>query len=596
MAGIFGSVSFISDNDLSIELTEVFNMRSPICAFLGHVDAGKTSIMDAIRNTMSAYKESGGLTQNIGSTEVPTGRIKELAEDLLKKFNISIKVPSIIFIDSPGHEAFVTLRKRGASIADIAILTVDITEGIQNQTIESIEILKSYKTPFLIALTKIDTITGFYKTENSSFLDFIQKQGETYRERLDEKIYSLIADFSLYNFQAERYDRVKDFTKEVAMIPLSSVNGIGIKDLIVMIIGLSQRYLELDKQGINSAAILEEKNIKGLGKVYDAIVYSGKVSVGDRVIVQTQEGPFENKIKGIMRLIPLEESRENFGKYDSIQYAEATAPIRLILQEPNAMIGTSIYVFSSEEERSRFIEEINRENVNDNNDESRGVVVCADSLGSIDAIRKIAQSYGIEVGKTKIGEPSKVDITTASVNGGVILCFNVPVSKQTEGIADEYSVKIIASNSIYTLFESYNEYMKNFRNMNLEAKLQKLRLPSKFVFLEGNIFRRSSPCVFGVEVLAGEIRPNYPVMNSRGQRIGRIVDIQSDKTKLNKAIKGEKVAVSVDDAVYGRNITEGDMFYTDIELPDIIKFEDVVNELTEDYASALSEIRRIKRL
>ena len=571
-------------------------MRSPICAFLGHVDAGKTSIMDAIRNTMSAYKESGGLTQNIGSTEVPTDRIKEIAEDLLNKFNISIKVPSIIFIDSPGHEAFVTLRKRGASIADIAILTVDITEGIQNQTIESIEIIKSYKTPFMIALTKIDMITGFYKAENSSFPDFIQKQSETYRERLDEKIYSLIADFSLYNFQAERYDRVKDFTKEVAMIPLSSVNGIGIKDLIVMIIGLSQRYLELDKQGTNSAAILEEKNIKGLGKVYDAIVYSGKVSVGDRVIVQTQEGPLENKIKGIMRLIPLEESRENFGRYDSIQYAEATTPIRLILQEPNAMIGTSIYVFASEEERSRFIEEINRENVNDNNDESKGVVVCADSLGSIDAIRKIAQSYGIDVGKTKIGEPSKADITTASVNGGVILCFNVQVSKQTEGIADEYSVKIIASNSIYTLFESYNEYMKNFKNMSLEAKLQKLRLPSKFVFLSGNVFRRSNPCVFGVEVLAGEIRSNYPVMNSRGQRVGRIVDIQSDKTKLNRAIKGEKVAVSVDDAVYGRNITEGDMLYTDIELPDIIKFEDVVNELTEDYASALSEIRRIKRL
>ena len=154
-------------------------MRSPICAFLGHVDAGKTSIMDAVRDTMSAYKESGGLTQNIGSTEVPTDRIMEIADDLLHKFNININVPSIIFIDSPGHEAFITLRQRGASIADIAILTVDITEGIQNQTIESIEILKSYKTPFLVALTKIDTVQGFRRLENTSFLDFISGQGNS---------------------------------------------------------------------------------------------------------------------------------------------------------------------------------------------------------------------------------------------------------------------------------------------------------------------------------------------------------------------------------------------------------------------------------
>lgn len=571
-------------------------MRSPICAFLGHVDAGKTSIMDAVRDTMSAYKESGGLTQNIGSTEVPTDRIMEIADDLLHKFNININVPSIIFIDSPGHEAFITLRQRGASIADIAILTVDITEGIQNQTIESIEILKSYKTPFLVALTKIDTVQGFRRLENTSFLDFISGQGETYKQNLDEKLYRLIADLSIYNFQAERYDRVKDFTKEVAIVPLSSVNRIGIKDLIVMIIGLSQRYLELDKQTSSSAAIMEEKNIKGLGKVYDAIVYSGRISAGDRVIVQAEEGPQENKIKGILRLIPLEESRENFGKYQSVDSAEATSPIRLILQEPNAMIGASITVFNSDAEKERIMNEIREENNQYNNDESRGVVVCADSLGSIDAIRKIAQSFSIEIGKTKIGEPSKNDMTTAGINGSVIMCFNVPISRQTETIAAEYGIEIIGTNSIYTLFEKYNEFQKEFKNRSIEKKLGGLRLPSKFVFLKGNIFRRSGPCVFGVEILAGEVRPNYPIINSKGERIGRVVDIQSDKLKLKRAVKGDKVAVSVDDAVFGRNISEGDVLYTDVELPDIIKFEDVTADLSEDYREALSEIRRIKRL
>ncbi len=258
------------------------------------------------------------------------------------------------------------------------------------------------------------------------------------------------------------------------------------------------------------------------------------------------------------------------------------------------MIGTSIIAFSSEEEKKKIIEDINAENVGQNNDETKGLVVCADSLGSIDAIKNIASSFGIEVGKTKIGEPSKIDITTASINGGALMCFNVPISRQTESIAEEYSVKIISANSIYTLFDSYNEFKKELNNMNLEKKLERLKLPSKFVFIKGNIFRRSSPCVFGVEVLAGEIRPNYPVINSKGERIGRILDIESDKMKLNKAVKGEKVAISIDDAVYGRNIMEGDVLYTDISMPDVMKFDDISDELTDDYKEALSETRKIK--
>ena len=280
-------------------------MRSPICAFLGHVDAGKTSIMDSIRDTFFAYRESGGLTQNIGITEVPTERIKEISSDLLAKFKVDVKMPSIIFIDSPGHEAFVTLRERGASIADLAILTIDVREGIQNQTIESIEILKSYKTPFLIALTKIDTIQGFIDMKNVSFLELNNKQGHVYLEYLDKRIYEIIADLSNYGFQAERYDRVKDFTKDIAVIPVSAINGIGIKDLMVMIIGLSQRYMGLEKSSGNAAALIEEKTIKGIGAAYDAIVYSGEIKVGNLIIMQTKDGPAESKIKGIMKLIAL---------------------------------------------------------------------------------------------------------------------------------------------------------------------------------------------------------------------------------------------------------------------------------------------------
>lgn len=571
-------------------------MRSPICAFLGHVDAGKTSIMDAIRDTFFAYRETGGLTQNIGSTEVPTARIKEIASDLLLKFKVEVKSPSIIFIDSPGHEAFVTLRERGASIADLAILTIDSTEGIQKQTIESIEILKSYKTPFIIALTKIDTVRGYLDLKDLSFLDFLQKEGRVYSENLDQKVYNLISELSNYGFQAERYDRVKDFTKEVAIIPISAVNNIGVKDLIVMIIGLSQRYISLEKSTGNQAAIIEEKSVKGMGKVYDAIVYSGEIKVGDRVVMQTKDGVAETKVKAIMKLIPLEESRENFGKYDSVKSAEAAMPVRLVLQEPLAMIGTSISVFRSEEEKEKIISEITKSNVGYNDDLAKGVVVCADSLGSLDAIKKIGLTNSIAIGKTKLGAPAKNDIMTAKLNNGLILCFNVPVEKSLEILAKAEGVSVISTKSIYELFEKYSTFMQDLNKRRLDARTANLRLPSKIVFIKGNIFRRSSPCVFGVEVLGGEIRPTYPLMNKKGERMGRIVDIQGDKKKLDRAVKGDKVAISVDDAVYERTIRDEDVLYTDMDIQDLIKFSDLSEMLTPDYEEVLREIQKIKRL
>jgi translation initiation factor 5B len=571
-------------------------MRSPICAFLGHVDAGKTSIMDSIRNTFFAYRESGGLTQNIGITEVPTKRIKEISSDLLEKFKVDVKMPSIIFIDSPGHEAFVTLRERGASIADLAILTIDIREGIQNQTIESIEILKSYKTPFLIALTKIDTIQSFTTMKNASFLELNNKQGRVYLEYLDKRIYEIITDLSNYGFQAERYDRVNDFTKEVAVIPVSAINGIGIKDLMVMIIGLSQRYIGLEKSSGNAAALIEEKTIKGIGAAYDAIVYSGEIKVGDRIVMQTKDGPAESKLRGIMKLIALEESRENFGKYESVKSASEATPVRLLIQDPIAMIGTSIEVFTNEEEKKQLMTEIEKSNSGYNDDSAKGTVVCADSVGSLDAIKKIGATNNIKIGKTKIGEPSKSDIMTGKINGGAVLCFNVSVQKAIESLAKSEGVTIIATKSIYDLFERYSTFMRETSKQELEAQTANIKLPAKLVFLRGDVFRKSNPCVFGIEVLGGEIRPGYPLIKKNGERLGRILEIQGDKKKLEYAKMGDKVAISVDCAIYGRNLKDEEILYSDIEIQDIIKINDILELLTPDYLRALTEIQKIKHI
>ena len=573
----------------------VVGMKSPIIAFLGHVDAGKTSIMDCIRNTYFAYKEIGGLTQTIGITEVPTSRIEELSKELLEKFKVKVNVESLIFIDSPGHEAFVTLRERGASIADFAILTVDSKEGIQKQTIESINILKAYKTPFLVALTKIDMIDGYIPKKDMSFLDFINSQNPKYTQNLEERLYSLVSDLSNYGFSSERYDRVKDFTKEVAIVPVSSVNNIGVNDLLVLIIGISQRYLPSEPTERADVAIVEEKAIKGLGKVYDAIVYSGKINVGDRVLMETLDGVKETKIKGIMKLKPLEESRENFGRYESVGSIDAVKPIRLILQNPEALIGTSISVFKDETEKENIEHTMKSSIQNYNDEKSGGVIVCADSIGSLDAMKKLSESEGIQVGLAKIGSPTKRDLDLAKVGNRAIMCFNVKIDREVTELADAEKVVLIQGKAIYSIIDQYKTLLSQQKGRELQDKLSKIILPAKFRVIEKSVFRRSNPCVFGAEILLGEIRSGYRVIKSDGKVLGRIMDIQNENKKLENAKAGDKIAVSIDDAVFGRNLYENDLLYTDIGQNDLINFEDVKDSLPEDYSLALNEIRKIKR-
>ncbi|MBE5730085.1 translation initiation factor IF-2 [Candidatus Parvarchaeota archaeon] len=570
-------------------------MKSPIIAFLGHVDAGKTSIMDCIRDTYFAYKEIGGLTQTIGITEVPTSRIEELSKELLEKFKVKVNVESLIFIDSPGHEAFVTLRERGASIADFAILTVDSKEGIQKQTIESINILKAYKTPFLVALTKIDMIDGYIPKKDMSFLDFINSQNPKYTQNLEERLYSLVSDLSNYGFSSERYDRVKDFTKEVAIVPVSSVNNIGVNDLLVLIIGISQRYLPSEPTERADVAIVEEKAIKGLGKVYDAIVYSGKINVGDRVLMETLDGVKETKIKGIMKLKPLEESRENFGRYESVGSIDAVKPIRLILQNPEALIGTSISVFKDETEKENIEHTMKSSIQNYNDEKSGGVIVCADSIGSLDAMKKLSESEGIQVGLAKIGSPTKRDLDLAKVGNRAIMCFNVKIDREVTELADAEKVVLIQGKAIYSIIDQYKTLLSQQKGRELQDKLSKIILPAKFRVIEKSVFRRSNPCVFGAEILLGEIRSGYRVIKSDGKVLGRIMDIQNENKKLENAKAGDKIAVSIDDAVFGRNLYENDLLYTDIGQNDLINFEDVKDSLPEDYSLALNEIRKIKR-
>jgi translation initiation factor 5B len=300
-------------------------IRQPIVSVLGHVDHGKTTLLDKIRQTAVTAKEAGGITQAIGATEIPIGTIKEICGDLLEKLKIQITIPGLLFIDTPGHEAFTSLRKRGSSIADLAILVVDVKEGFQEQTDESLEFLKQFKTPFAIAATKMDKVDGWVDQKSSSFLESLSKQPTFVKEKIDNSIYRLVTQLAERGFDSERFDRVTDFKKNIAIIPCSGLTGEGIAELLMVLTGLSQQFLKQELEvtkGIGRGSILEVKELRGLGTTIDVILYDGEIKRGDWLIIGGKE-PIVTRIKALLQPPVLKELRveKQFNNIDSVSAA-----------------------------------------------------------------------------------------------------------------------------------------------------------------------------------------------------------------------------------------------------------------------------------
>ena len=266
-----------------------------------YVDHGKTTLLDYIRKTSVAQKEAGKITQDIGATDMPISIIFEIAKDYLKPIKDKIRIPGLLFIDTPGHLAFTAMREKGGAIADLAVLIVDINEGLKPQTEESLEILKKFRTPFVVALTKIDKISG-WRTYDKDFSKNWELQNEMARNEFNQKFYSIIGELSNYGFNAELFSQVKDFTKELAVVPCSGITGEGLPNLFAVLVGLSQKFLieqlELSKKG--RGVFLEVKKDDKLGVNADIILYDGQLKVGDRIFVSTQP-PTEVRVRALLK-------------------------------------------------------------------------------------------------------------------------------------------------------------------------------------------------------------------------------------------------------------------------------------------------------
>ena len=570
------------------------DIRQPIVSVLGHVDHGKTTLLDKIRGTSVARREAGAITQHIGATEVPIEAIYKICGKLINK---KFKVPGLLFIDTPGHEAFTTLRARGGALADLAVLVIDINEGIMPQTVESINILKRYKTPFVIAANKIDLIYGWKNCKGEPFIFAIQKQKEEVQQAVDEKIYQIVEKLYELGFSADRYDRIADFTQNLAIIPMSAKLGIGIADLLLVLVGLAQRFLEENlktEEGPGEGTVLEVKEERGLGKTIDVILYSGTMHKGDTIVVGSHDEPIITKIKAILKPKPLDEMRDPRDRFLSVDEVHAAAGIKIAAPNlENALAGSPVIVADNNIEE--VVNRVRKETGIHIETQEEGVIIKADALGSLEALAYELKQEGLPIKMADIGDISKRDIVNAQTIGNplyrVILGFNVRILPDAEKEASK--IKIFTNNVVYKIIEDYKEWMEE-KKRELEAeKRMEITFPGKFKILPEYIFRLSKPAIVGVRVLGGRIRVGQRILREDGRVVGRIKSIRSGENNVLEAIMGEEVAIAIDGVTVGRQVKAGETYYVDIPEEHARKLFKM--NLSYEDKEVLEEIARIKR-
>ncbi len=584
-------------------------IRAPIACILGHIDHGKTSLLDYIRGTIVQQREAAGITQHIGASYFPLEDIKNFLSKSRPEFaQKEFQLPGILVVDTPGHAAFMNLRKRGGAVADIAILVVDVTAGTMPITWESVRILRERKTPFIIAANKIDRIAGWKPTKDADFLDTYNKQKPHVKEFLDEKIYSIIGNFLEEGFKdCDVYYKIKDFTQKLAIVPTSAKTGEGISTLLMILMGLVQQYLTKNlkfSEGPAKGVVLEVKKEKGQGKTMDVLIYDGVLNKGDDFIVGGLDGPIKSKVRALLTPKPLDEIRDPRQKFDTVDFVSAAAGIKILAPNIDEVVaGSPFKIVGDPSEEERVFKEIEEEvDAIKIKTDKAGVVLKADTLGSLEALENHFSKEGVKISIADVGPIKKEDILNAGIVRGfdqysaVVLGFNVPILPEAEEQAYKDNIRIFTNNVIYRLLEDYIEYSETRKAEDTAKKLSELILPAKLKMLPDYVFRNSNPAVFGVSVEGGTLKPKVMLLTDKAKKAGRVHQVQDKGQSLEKADKGSEVAISVKGIEIGRDIERDEILY--VSLPEshvrqlMARF---LNEMTTDQKEVLRDYIKMMR-
>ena len=585
--------------------TNADTLRTPIVAVLGHVDHGKTSLLDTIRGSAVSEGEAGAITQHIGATDIPLDTISGMAGELIDPSDFDL--PGLLFIDTPGHHSFSTLRARGGALADIAVLVVDVNDGFQPQTEEAIDILRRTGTPFVVAANKVDTTPGWNPQEDQPIQRSLEAQSERAESMLNEKLYELIGQLSDAGFSADMYWRVQDFQKNIGVVPLSALTGEGIPDLLTVLMGLSQRFMKeemaIDVQGPGEGTVLEVKDERGFGATIDTVVYDGVVRNGDQIVVGGTNEPIVTEIRALLQPRPLAEIRTE-KQFEKVAEVGAAAGVKIAAPDlDEAMAGAPVRVVR-DRPLEDVIEEVQAELAEIEVDTAEdGVVVKADTLGSLEAMANALREAEVPILRAEVGDIAPRDIAVAETANQdehkAILGFNVDLLANAETELESADVKLFTNDVIYQLIEDYETYVEEKQRAQQETVLDKVVRPSRFRILPDHTFRQNDPAVVGVEVISGTIQNNRNVGLFEGnefERVGGLSGIQKQGEDVDEARSGERVSIAIDGPTVGRDIEEGDTLWTEVpEKHAKILEQELKEEITADERETLSAYLDAKR-
>ncbi len=570
--------------------------RQPILSVLGHVDSGKTTLLDNIRESKIVDGEAGGITQMIGATEIPLDTVEDVCGDLLQQLDTTLTIPGLLFIDTPGHAAFSSLRKRGGSISDIAILVIDIEEGVQPQTEEAIKILSESSTPFIIALNKVDKLPG-WKSQEQCFSKNVQFQSDKNVKALDDRIYELMADLNEYGFVIDRFDRVDNFTEKIGVVPISAMTGEGLPELLMTVAGLAQNYLEDDlevEEGDGKATVLEVSEQKGFGTTVDVIHYDGTIHEDDKIVYGTPEGVKVTDTRALLKPRPLKEIRLD-KQYQKVGKVEPASGVKIAGQDLEGVVpGAPLRAGKHTE---KLIEEVKKElETSSFETDNEGLIAKADSLGSLEALMLEIEDIDVKVQKADVGRIKKSDIIEVDNEDPefrAVIAFNAEVTEKALELAESKDVKIFNSDVIYEALDNYSRWKEDLKQQNRKKALENLSRPAEVRTLQDHVFRSSNPVVIGMKVVEGVINQGS-LIDEDGEKIGRIKALQDDGESLEKAEKGDTVALSIANASLDRDFEAGDHLFVDLTSNDYRRLRELDDMLSAGEKKALERIVEIK--
>ena len=577
--------------------------RQPIVVVLGHIDSGKTSLLDKIRGTAVQSREAGGITQHIGASFFPIETLEQLCGNLLQKVGGKIDIPGILVIDTPGHAVFTNLRNRGGSASDISILVIDAMKGLEVQTRESLDILRKRKVPFLIALNKLDTVPGW--RSSSSLTSSLKQLDETTQDNLDGRIYNVVGELSRYGIQSEAFYRLQNPQKQVAIVPVSAKTGEGIPELISLLIGLTQSYLKqkLTVSNETRGIVLEVTEEPGLGDTANIILIDGVLNKHDEIAVAKKDGVVTTKIKAMFMPKPLDEMRDPRDKFTPVDRVVAASGVKISTSDLDGVLGGSPIIGITDSNIDSVKNEIESEikSIFVETD-SVGIIVKADTLGSLEAVVDTLKENDISISTADTGMVSRKDVVKAQVITetdkylGSILAFGVKVLDDAKDEANKNGIRIFSQPVLYDLVDEYRDWVTSDKENMQRTELDLIIMPCKFQLIKGMVFRRNGPAVCGVEILVGSLKQKSIIINSTGKEVGVIKQIEDNGENIKQAAKGSEVAVSMNEPVIGRTIREGEILYS---LPNDIGVrllkERYHDSLSDDESNILDEIITLRR-